>query len=254
MCLLAFWLILYIISNKGVDNMFTGIVQGARPITTFYMDYSIGRLAVDLGPELSQNLEIGCSISVDGVCLTAVRLTDHVVDFDIIKGTLERTTIPHYKVGQLVNVERSMTQTTEIGGHELSGHVDCQGKIANIEIMDGNTVIDVELPPQWMKYIFAHGFVAVNGVSLTVSKLDKHHHCFSVWLIPETLRRTNLGKLTPGDLVNIEIHRGVQVLVDTIEDAVERVLISALRNGELDAKHVQDLLGATQKLFGKQIS
>ena len=96
--------------------------------------------------------------------------------------------------------------------------------------------------------------MAVNGVSLTVSKLDKHHHCFSIWLIPETLRRTNLGKLTPGDLVNIEIHRGVQVLVDTIEDAVERVLTSALRNGELDANHVQDLLGATQKLFSKQVS
>lgn len=231
--------------------MFTGIVQATCPITALDVKLATARLSVDIGKELTNNLTLGASVSVDGVCLTVANLRGTIVDFDIIQGTLERTIVRHYKIGQFVNVERSMTQGDEIGGHELSGHVDCQGKVASLEIHDGNTIIEIEVPKLWIKYFFPHGFVAVNGVSLTVSSLDKQNSRFSVWLIPETLRRTNMSKITPGEHANIEIHRGVQVLVDTIEDAVERVLTSALRNGELNANYVHDLLGATQKLFGK---
>lgn len=229
--------------------MFTGIVQQSCLLVRVDIDGSVGRLSVDLGPDLSENIDIGASIAVDGVCLTATSQSGTVVDFDVIMGTLQRTIVPSYRSGQRVNVERSMVQGDEIGGHELSGHVDCTAEVISLDPFNGNTVLTLSLDPAWTKYIFAHGFVAVNGVSLTVSDFDKGTGKFSIWLIPETLRRTNLGNLKAGERVNIEIHRGVQVLVDTIESALERIVAKALSGGSVSAEDMSELLSRTTKLF-----
>jgi riboflavin synthase len=144
----------------------------------------------------------------------------------------------------MVNVERSLAIGAENGGHDVSGHVDCTATIVNRISTGSNTCITFEVPADKIKYIFSLGFIAINGVSLTISDVDKEKSTFSVWLIPETLRRTNLEQLELRDFVNLEFHKGTQVVVDTINDAVERVLTHAIRNGQLLPEHVPALLNA----------
>jgi riboflavin synthase len=109
----------------------------------------------------------------------------------------------------------------EIGGHPISGHVDCVASIIKIDTPPNNTVVTIKVPPQWIRYIFNKGYVALNGTSLTVSSLDKAASTFQVWFIPETLRMTTFGEKKEGDDVNLEIDRGTQVVVDTIRDFLE---------------------------------
>lgn len=202
--------------------MFSGIVQAACSIVSLDRTETSATLVVDLGAALCENLAMGASVAVDGVCLTVVELRGTHAVFNVILGTLQRSILPFYCVGQLVNIERSLKQGDEIGGHEVSGHVDCRGTVQSITTEHDNTCLTIALEPEWRRYIFPRGFVAINGVSLTVS--DKTDDAFSIWLIPETLRRTNLSALKAGDVVNVEIHRATQVMVDIIYAAVQSAL------------------------------
>lgn len=216
--------------------MFTGIVHGKYPLGMVEMSGDYGQLGIRLPDDLREGLKLGDSVAVDGVCLTVRDLSTELVVMDVIKSTLERTIASRYKVGDLVHIERSMTLDSEIGGHELSGHVDTRGTVERVERTEGNLCVFFRLEPRWGRYIFPQGFVAISGASLTISDCLDSGTLFSVWLIPETIRLTNLGDLAPGDQVNIEVHRGVQVLVDTIERSVDRFLERALEQGKLDQK------------------
>jgi riboflavin synthase len=222
--------------------MFTGIIDHKFPVThTQDFDHS-RKITLGLNEALCKDLEIGASVAVNGVCLTAVQIEGVCVTFDVIKSTLFKTNIGTLKTGDLVNIERSLKWGSEVGGHEVSGHVDTTGTLISAAEYDQSLTCQFQLSPEWSKYIFPQGFVCINGASLTISNVDKDNHAFGVWLIPETLARTNLSNLKIGDKVNIEIHKTTQMVVDTIERVTERLLLSLIEKQQMDGTALQDLI------------
>jgi riboflavin synthase len=197
--------------------MYTGIVHGAYPLTSVVRKPGLHQFLIELPPELLEELNIGASVGLDGVCMTVTEINGNQLSFDAMQETLKTTTLGGVDVGDLVNVERSAKQGAEIGGHNISGHVDGCAEIIAIEQTENNCTLHFRLPPQLTKYVFKKGFVGVNGCSLTVADFKRDEATFSVCLIPETLRVTNLGQKRLGDWVNIEVDRQTQVIVDTVE-------------------------------------
>ena len=142
----------------------------------------------------------------------------------MILQTLNINTLGHYQMGDATNVERAAKDGAEIGGHPLSGHVDFTAPLLEIVKTDTNHKIRFGIPEAFRPYVFAKGYSAVNGASLTVAEVNRKEGWFEVWLIPETLRMTVFGDKKGGDLVNIEIERSTQVVVDTVREAVEASL------------------------------
>lgn len=202
--------------------MFTGIVQTKAPIAKISHSPTLTRYAVTLPLPLLEGLVIGASVSIQGICQTVVAIEHENVLFDAIQETLACTTLPLWKAGDWINVERSLKIGDEIGGHFLSGHIIGVGRIEKIEHpSEEQSIMTLQCDPKWMKYLLPKGYVALNGVSLTLGKTDPSGW-FTVNLIPETRRITTFGESKPGDKVNIEIDSQTQVIVDT----VERVLTS----------------------------
>ena len=196
--------------------MFSGIVQGVAPIHSITEKADFRTQVVKLPPEMRKGLAIGASVANNGVCLTVTEINDDLVSFDLMQETLRITNLGALKVGDWVNIERAMQMGTEIGGHILSGHVYCTATISNIIASENNRQIWFELPnTEVMKYILTKGFVAVDGISLTVGEVRGNQFCVN--LIPETLQRTLMGQRKLGDRVNIEIDSQTQAIVDTVE-------------------------------------
>jgi riboflavin synthase len=141
----------------------------------------------------------------------------------------------------MVNVERSHRPGMEIGGHIVSGHVDGTAKIVRVEQPANNYVITLAIPEAWMKYVFPKGFLALNGVSLTVAEADKKNHTITVYLIPETLRRTSFAQKKVGDLVNFEVDRQTQAIVDTVVDFLGNLVKNTQLSGDL-VQNIHDQL------------
>ena len=167
---------------------------------------------------LLDELEIGASVSIDGVCLTVTEQSGRDVTFDAIQETQDRTTLGELEMGGRVNVERSAKSSAEIGGHEISGHIDGTVRVVEVERFENNCIFTFEAPASYMKYIFPKGFIALNGCSLTVVDVDRAASTFTVHLIPETLRVTTFDEKSAGDRVNFEIERKTQVIVDTVQE------------------------------------
>lgn len=197
--------------------MFTGIVQACVPIVSVENKPGLVTFSLKLPDALLRELSIGASVAVDGVCLTVTRREDDLVTFDAMEETQNRTTLGGVEAGARVNVERSATVGDEIGGHLVSGHVTGQAEIAKIETPENNHVVTFRVPKEWMKYIFPKGFIALDGVSLTLVDVDRDEGLFTVWFIPETLRRTTFGWKQAGDRVNVEIDSRTQIIVETVE-------------------------------------
>lgn len=189
--------------------MFTGIVKGTFPIVDIIRERGFS-YAVLLPSELREKLAIGASVAVDGVCLTVVEILGDRVYFDLIEETLKVTTFNAMEIGRLVNVERSLKFGDEIGGHLLSGHVMATAEIFEKQTGNEEAIVKFFTPERIEKYFFKKGFVAIDGISLTIVETNP----LSVHLIPETLRMTTLGLKQPGDRVNIEVDYQTQVLVD----------------------------------------
>ncbi|WP_035801348.1 riboflavin synthase [Dasania marina] len=202
--------------------MYTGIVQGAFTVTQLQRLPGLLTVTVQLNASLLEDLLIGASVSIDGVCLSVTGMVGEDVSFDIMQQTLDVTTLADLRVGYSVNIERSAKQGVEVGGHILSGHIDSSAQLVAIAEPENNRFVTYQLPAQLMKYVFEKGFIAINGCSLTVAKIDRAKQQFTVCYIPETLRVTTHGSKHIGDSVNIEIDRQTQTIVDT----VERVLSS----------------------------
>lgn len=216
--------------------MFTGIVQGIASVHRITDKEGLRSFTLEFPKVFCEGLEIGASVACDGVCLTVTELRgDTQADFDVMQQSLNLTTLGQLGEGGHLNVERAAKEGAEIGGHPLSGHVDFMASIAQIRQPANNHVLRIAVPAPWMRYIFAKGYVAVNGASLTVAEAHREADgsgWFEVWLIPETLRMTTFGEKGVGAPVHIEIERQTQVLVDTIRDAVaEKVgaLLPALK-------------------------
>jgi riboflavin synthase len=167
---------------------------------------------------LIRGLKIGASVSIDGVCMTVVRVDEHDVYFDAMKETLDKTTLGRLDVGDKVNIERSVRVGDEIGGHYVSGHVHGKAKISNInKAIEDNIIISFLIPSELTKFIFDKGFVSLNGASLTIVDVDRQKNSIRVSFIPETLRKTTFGDKVVGSEINIEIEQQTQSIVETVE-------------------------------------
>lgn len=204
--------------------MFTGIVKGLGRIAGIARRSGLVTFDIELPAGVESDLEIGASVAVDGVCLTVTSTSGRHAAFDVMQETLTRTTLGDLKEGSAVNIERAAKDGAEIGGHPLSGHIDCVATVAGVQTPENNYVLTLEVPSPWIRYVFAKGYIALNGASLTVASVDKQASTFTVWLIPETLRMTTFGEKAVGARINMEIERGTQVTVDTIRDFLEERL------------------------------
>lgn len=202
--------------------MFTGIVQGQARVAAITPKSDIVTLRMAFPGGFLKDITIGASVSIHGCCLTVTALHGDEADFDMVPETLDRTSFKKLKVGDLVNAERSLRFGDEVGGHILSGHIDTVATIADIEKFEHSRIVTFHLPKEWTKYVFEKGYVALNGASLTVTHVDRAASTFKVSLIPETLAKTTFGGAVVGDLVNIEIDRTTQAIVDTVERVVSQ--------------------------------
>ena len=198
--------------------MFTGIVAGTSPVINIEQKDIVRSLTLNL-EGFVMGLEIGASVSLDGVCMTVVSIDGNLVTFDAIEETLNRTTLGKLGVGSLVNIERSLKMGDELGGHIISGHVLTTAKI--LQIVNKGEGIDmmIENPPEVNQYILEKGYISIDGMSLTIGKVSEDN--FSLHIIPETLRITTIGHKNVGDYVNIEIDSRTQAIVDTIRKSME---------------------------------
>lgn len=205
--------------------MFTGIVQATATIAAIHDRAGLRTFTLDFPAGFCQDLAIGASVATDGVCLTVTEiLSPTQACFDVMLQSLNITTLGSYREGGRVNVERAAKDGAEIGGHPLSGHVDFTGTLVERRELENNLVWRVAVPEAFRRYVFAKGYIALHGASLTVAEVNRAEGWFEVWLIPETRRMTVFEDKHPGDRVNIEIERSTQVIVDTVRDTVAATL------------------------------
>tara|TARA_B100000029_G_scaffold329165_1_gene321490 strand:- start:7989 stop:8591 length:603 start_codon:yes stop_codon:yes gene_type:complete len=198
--------------------MYTGIVAGTAPILSVEEREGVRSFTIDL-TGFDDGLEIGASVALDGVCMTVVGINSGQIGFDAIEETLYRTTLADRSAGDTLNVERSLKMGDELGGHLLSGHVMCTAEILEkIELGEG-VDLRISIPEEACPYILEKGFVAVDGMSLTVGRVDDSG--FELHIIPETLRVTTIGEKGVGDSVNIEVDSQTQAIVDTLSRSME---------------------------------
>ena len=214
--------------------MFTGIVQGVRAVVDVEQRATT-RLRIGLG-DLSDGLETGASVAVNGVCLTAAAIEATVVAFDVIAETIQTTNLGTLTQGSTVNVERSFRVGDEVGGHILSGHVAATAEVVEVAESPGGKVVTAQVPPPWLRYLMAKGFVALNGASLTIQELDRSASTLKISLIPETLARTTFATVAPGNHLNLEVDAQTQAVVDTVAALLPELLPEALAQAE-ESKH-----------------
>ncbi|MFQ6114032.1 MAG: riboflavin synthase [bacterium] len=194
--------------------MFTGIIEETGVVEDFRAQRGALLLTVS-ARDVLQDLKVDDSISVNGVCLTVIKISNSNFQVEAVEETLRKTTLGALQKGARVNLERSLRLSDRLGGHLVQGHVDGVGKVVAVQPQQGGRLLCVEVPKGLLKYIISEGSIAIEGVSLTVARLSDN--IITISLIPHTLNRTTLGFLKVGDRVNIE--------VDLIGKYVERILI-----------------------------
>lgn len=193
--------------------MFTGIIEETGRITA--VDKHTGGAKITIAARLAtEDTRDGDSISVNGVCLTALDVSATSFSADVSRETLDRSTLGSLKVNSPVNLERAVTPSTRLGGHIVQGHVDGRGTFLSAEKSGDFWTVRIGFPPEMAKYLVYKGSVAVEGISLTIAKLDSDS--FNIAVIPKTWEMTNLSSLNEGDAVNLE--------ADIIAKYVERIM------------------------------
>ena len=180
----------------------------------------VRRIGIEVTPEYASSVAAGDSVAVNGVCLTRTDISaSSVLEFDVVQETLDRSNLGLLAVGDLVNVERALRFGARLGGHIVAGHIWNTVTCLAVEEDEGNRLLWCSLARNSVPYVLHKGFVALDGVSLTVAKLESgdEHSKFAVTLIPETRQRTRLGSVSPGDQVNLEVDGQVQAIVETVE-------------------------------------
>jgi len=195
--------------------MFTGIVEEVGKVIRIDQKGDNHRLTV-AASELVKELTRGASIAVSGVCLTAVEFTPEYFCADLAHETWDRTSFSRIKEGALVNLELPMRADGRFGGHIVQGHVDGTGRFISLDRIKGadDYWLHIEIPPELARYVIFKGSLSIEGISLTVAKIEGTH--VTVAIIPHTIKMTNLGSLKSGDPVNLE--------VDMIAKYVEKML------------------------------
>ncbi len=198
--------------------MFSGIVQGTGKVSKIITKKDHISIEISAPKNFNKKLKKGASISVDGVCLTSLDNGVKKLKFDIIEETLTRTNLKNLKKGSFVNLERSITASTEIEGHLMSGHIQCKGRIKKVSNKNNSKDMIITFPKKYKEYIFEKGYIGINGCSLTLGKVNKNS--FYIHLIPETLSVTNLDYLKINSEVNIEIDQNTVLIVETVKNSL----------------------------------
>ena len=203
--------------------MFTGLVSELGSITTITCGESSAVFTIK-APQSVAGLAMGDSIAVNGVCLTATSLTADSFTADVMVQTLNLTSLSQVETGSQVNLELAAKMDMRMGGHIVQGHVDGVATVLQLAPGEKWAQFDITVPAELMKYVVAQGSITLDGVSLTVGTFEDGSNLVTVWLIPETLAKTNLGGKKPGDLVNVE--------VDILAKYVERLMSKGAQNAE----------------------
>ena len=199
--------------------MFTGIVSGKGNLKKIVKCEDYISLIIQAPKGFAKNLSKGASVSVNGVCLTVKKGRTDLLEFDVIEETLKKTNLKNISRSSKLNLERSMTADTEIGGHLVSGHIHGTGEVLKVINRKETKDLLIKIPSQLREYFFYKGYVALNGCSLTIGKVLKSS--FYIHLIPETVSITNFKEIKKGDLINIEVE---QTTINTVE-TVKRVML-----------------------------
>lgn len=195
--------------------MFTGLIAELGSITSIDKGADSAVFKIN-APGLISEINLGDSVAVNGVCLTATSVSGTEFTADVMIQTLSLTSLAKSIAGNPVNLELAAQLNARMGGHMVQGHVDGVASVIGLTPGDKWAQFDIEVPEHLSKYIVNQGSICLDGVSLTVGKIDDATGVVTVWLIPETLERTNLSSKKPGDLVNVE--------VDVLAKYVERLL------------------------------
>ena len=198
--------------------MFTVIVSGKGYVHKIINSKDYISLIIKAPKGFSKNLTKGASVSVNGVCLTVKKGKTDILEFDVIEETLQKTNLKDISKSSKVNLERSMTAKTEIGGHLVSGHIHGTGEVLKVVNRQTTKDLQIKIPTSLREYFFYKGYVALNGCSLTIGKVLKTS--FYIHLIPETVSVTTFKDIKQGDLINIEVE---QATINTVE-TVKRVM------------------------------
>ena len=197
--------------------MFTGIVEHLGTATDVVRTERGRRVTIAAGP-LAEGVEVGASMAVNGICLTVVDIEGANLVFDAVGETLDRTNLGGVSAGDGVNLERPMAATGRFDGHIVQGHVDGTGTVRSSEADGAGRRVWIDLPSRLLRYVVEKGSITIDGVSLTVARVDESG--FEVALIPHTLTITTLGTRSSGSIVNVE--------VDVLAKYVERLLGASL--------------------------
>jgi riboflavin synthase len=195
--------------------MFTGLVSYLGNVKGIELNGDSAKLVIT-NPEITKEIRVGDSVAVNGVCLTVTEFDSSGFTVDVMVQTLNLTSTGKLKVNDQINLELATKSSDRLGGHIVQGHVDGVAEVAAIAQEPKWQRMDIKLPKALMKYVVAQGSITVEGVSLTVGQLDDDADQITVWLIPETLAKTNLASKQVGDLLNIE--------VDVLAKYVERLI------------------------------
>jgi len=182
--------------------MFTGIIEELGSVRSIEERGENARIVI-AARIVTEGTNHGDSISVNGVCLTALDIQPDSFAADVSRETLSRSTLGHLNPGAPVNLERAVTPATRLGGHIVQGHVDARGQFAGVEDHGESWTLRIKYPPEIARYLVFKGSVAVEGISLTIAALTDEY--FEIAIIPKTWEVTNLSHLKPGDDVNIEV-------------------------------------------------
>ena len=193
--------------------MFTGIIEDLCKVIN--IDKFANHINISISSKFD-DIKIGASIAVNGVCLTVVDINERSLSFDVIKETLEKTNLKFIKCGDLINIERCMRINDRIDGHIVQGHIECLGELISKISNNGETKIKIKIDNNYMKYCIYKGSIALDGISLTISKIDNEYIECSI--IPHTLNNTTLKIRNEGDMLNIE--------TDMISKYIEKQLIN----------------------------
>jgi len=193
--------------------MFTGIIEELGHVRSVEQRGDNARIFIE-ARLVTEDIHEGDSVAVNGVCLTALNVEKDSFAADVSRETLDRSTLGRLLPGAPVNLERSVTPATRLGGHLVQGHVDARGKFLSATDHGGSWTVRVAYPPEIARYLVFKGSVAVEGISLTIAELTDEY--FEIAIIPKTWEVTNFSHLRPGDAVNLE--------VDVIAKYVERLL------------------------------
>jgi riboflavin synthase len=195
--------------------MFTGLIAELGSITAIKKSETSAVFTIN-APGLISEISVGDSVAVNGVCLTATTIDGTAFTADVMVQTLAVTSLSQIFVGSPVNLELAAQLNARMGGHMVQGHVDGVGSVVGLTPGDKWAQFEIKVPVELSKYIVNQGSICLDGISLTVGAINDETNVVTVWLIPETLARTNLSSLLPGDLINIE--------VDVLAKYVERLL------------------------------